>query len=368
MANISDYLAKIRSAVYGEEVRGSIHDAIEAMNTESSNAMSYAKTAQDSASASAQNASKSESNASTYASNAQSSATAASTAADKAKISETNAGTAESNAKTYASNASGYAESAKGYAEDSQASSEAAKTSEDNASGSETNASTYADNAGNSASNAAISETNASIYADNAEGSATAASTSATNSEASATESKSWAVGGTGTRTGEDTNNAKYWSKVAENVAGGGVNSFNGRAGAVVPIAGDYTAEMVGADISGAASAVQSNLDTHTQNAVQHITADERSKWNAKSEKGNSFSVTLYASSWSSNSQTVSNSNFVTSGYAYIVSPKEDSFGAYSEAIVYAADVTQTGSMIFYCSEAPTANLTVNVLKVEANE
>ena len=34
MPNIETYLAKIREAVYGEEVRGSIHDAIQAMNTD----------------------------------------------------------------------------------------------------------------------------------------------------------------------------------------------------------------------------------------------------------------------------------------------------------------------------------------------
>ena len=42
MANISTYLQKIMAAVYGEEVRGSIHDALAAMNTESSNAMEFA--------------------------------------------------------------------------------------------------------------------------------------------------------------------------------------------------------------------------------------------------------------------------------------------------------------------------------------
>lgn len=36
--------------------------------------------------------------------------------------------------------------------------------------------------------------------------------------------------------------------------AGGGVSSFNGRNGAVEPKAGDYTADMVGADPSGTAS------------------------------------------------------------------------------------------------------------------
>ena len=61
------------------------------------------------------------------------------------------------------------------------------------------------------------------------------------------TNAKSWAVGGTGTRTGEDTDNAKYWSDQAAAAAGGGVTSFKGRTGSVVPASGDYTAEMVGA-------------------------------------------------------------------------------------------------------------------------
>ena len=58
---------------------------------------------------------------------------------------------------------------------------------------------------------------------------------------------QSWAVGGTGTREGEDTNNAKYWSEQAAAAAGGGVTSFKGRTGSVTPASGDYTAEMVGA-------------------------------------------------------------------------------------------------------------------------
>lgn len=70
---------------------------------------------------------------------------------------------------------------------------------------------------------------------------------------------QSWAVGGTGTREGEDTNNAKYWAEQAHAAAGGGVMTFNGRNGAVVPQAGDYNAEQVGAIPSsekGAASGV----------------------------------------------------------------------------------------------------------------
>lgn len=55
---------------------------------------------------------------------------------------------------------------------------------------------------------------------------------------------ESWAVGGTGTREGEDTNNAKYWSEQAQGAVSG-VASFNGRTGAVVPTTGDYKSEMI---------------------------------------------------------------------------------------------------------------------------
>jgi hypothetical protein len=53
LADVNAYLAQILSATYGEEVRSAIHDSINAMNIESSNAMQYARTAQDSAAASA---------------------------------------------------------------------------------------------------------------------------------------------------------------------------------------------------------------------------------------------------------------------------------------------------------------------------
>ena len=55
---------------------------------------------------------------------------------------------------------------------------------------------------------------------------------------------ESWAVGGTGKRPDEDTNNAKYWAEHAEGVVHG-VTSFNGRTGAVVPTTGDYKSEMI---------------------------------------------------------------------------------------------------------------------------
>lgn len=61
-------------------------------------------------------------------------------------------------------------------------------------------------------------------------------------------------------------------SKVSTNT------KINGKA-----LTGDITlsASDVGADASGSASAVQGNLDTHTGNTTVHITATERTNWNA---------------------------------------------------------------------------------------
>jgi len=68
---------------------------------------------------------------------------------------------------------------------------------------------------------------------------------------------ESWAVGGTGTREGEDTNNAKYWSEQAQGAVAG-VTSFNGRTGAVVPESGDYTTQ----DITRNGSTLENSLAT----------------------------------------------------------------------------------------------------------
>lgn len=79
----------------------------------------------------------------------------------------------------------------------------------------------------------------------NASDSALSASDSADDASDSATLSKSWAIGGTGKREDEDVNNAKYWASIAGAAAGGGVLSFNGRSGFVVPEDGDYKSEQI---------------------------------------------------------------------------------------------------------------------------
>jgi hypothetical protein len=418
---------------------------------------------------------------------AEAAATTATAAKDAAQTAEKNAKaseTAANNAQAAAAGSASEAETARSAAEDAQA---AAETAASTATSAKTAAETAKTGAVSAQSKAQSAQAKAATSATDAQKSATAAAQSAAQVTANSKTAESWAVGGTGTREGEDSNNAKYWCESAQAIAGGGVTSFNGRGGIVKPQKGDYTAEMVGADASGAAAAVQSkltahegdgtkhvtaserakwngkqdkltfdtaptanstnpvtsggvkteldkkanatslgahtgntenphrvtaaqagadptgtaasavsahnssstahsdirtalagketagaaaavqgNLDDHEGNTTAHITAAERTGWNGKSGKALSFTVTLTAAGWSGNAQTVSNSKFVTSGYAYTVCPAGDSFAGYAEAVIYADDVTTAGKMTFHCNEAPTANLTVNILRTEA--
>ena len=421
----------------------------------------------------------------------------AESAASNAAESEAAAKTAETNAKKSEASVAADSAAATKAAGDAATAQTAAEAARDEAVGSKTAAAASAASAGQDkqaaqAAKAAAetAKTDAQAAAADAEESAAAAAQSATQVAANSKTAESWAVGGTGTREGEDSNNAKYWCESAQAIAGGGVTSFNGRGGIVKPQKGDYTAEMVEADASGAAAAVQSNLDGHEGDTTAHITAAERTKWNGKQDKltfdtaptanstnpvtsggvkaeldkkanatslgahtgntdnphqvtaaqtgadpagtgkseaasavsahnsssaahsdirtalagketagaaatvqGNlddheadttkhvtaaertawnaksgkavSFTVTLAAASWSSKAQKVSNANILTGAYAYVVSPAPASFGAYSEAIIYADNVTQAGKMTFHCSQTPTAALTVNITRIE---
>lgn len=119
MASISSYLTKIMSAIYGEEVRSSIHDAIYMINKESEQAVSDASTAKDSAIGSATAAEQSAAIAyqsAQSAAAAKSGALAAQSAAEQARTmaeqaqsaaanSESNAAVSELNAEQYAQKA-----------------------------------------------------------------------------------------------------------------------------------------------------------------------------------------------------------------------------------------------------------------------
>lgn len=191
--------------------------------------------------------------------------------------------------------ASGAANVAATFAQRAANSATAAKASEDAAAGSAANAAASATSAGKSAANAATSASAAATSAQTAQSAASTATDAASmastaaeaasgsasqaqESAAAAAESaasvgginktaQSWAVGGTGTREGEDTNNAKYWAEQAQQAVGG-VVSFNGRAGSVVPQAGDYDKEMVGLGNVDNTSDVNKPVSTKQQAAL----------------------------------------------------------------------------------------------------
>lgn len=94
----------------------------------------------------------------------------------------------------------------------------------------------------------------------------TATASAVTDVQNATKESESWAIGGTGVRDGEDTNNAKYYAEQAKGAISG-VASFNGRTGDVMPQKGDYTAEML--DIKVAVDA-DSALDATSTNPIQN--------------------------------------------------------------------------------------------------
>ena len=290
---------------------------------------------------------------------------------------------------------------------------------------------TQAAGAARSASGAAVA---ASGSASQAQASAAAAAQSAASVDGINKTAQSWAVGGTGTRPGEDTDNAKYWAKRAEGIVSGDVfyvdlqgnyNASTEQFEYTIAMTQDqltnaYTSGkslvcrfmfdqiqctlpliMVGAQtgmwvFSGAVAidigldaqtftvalvnmegslivvaqrtqlAIQTNLDEHVLNDDVHVTKYDKTRWDSKAVKAHSFTVTLTAAGWSGNAQVVSNKKFHASGYAYTVCPAGDSFAGYAEAVIYADDVTTEGKMTFHCSEKPTANLTVNILRMEA--
>ena len=103
---------------------------------------------------------------------------------------------------------------------------------------------------------------------------------------------------------------------------------------------------------------------TDMTTAQGNITSLQSGKADASAFKG--FTVTLSSSGWSSNAQTVSDAKFIASGYSYIVSPASASFADYGAAQIYADDVSTDGSMTFHCTDAPSSNLTVNIVRVVA--
>lgn len=196
------------------------------------------------------------------------SAEAAREAAEKARADET-AGivaraTAQANAAAAAQSA---AETAESGAKDSAT---AAAQSAQMAQGA-------ASTAANAASSANQSATAASGSASQAQASAAAAAQSAASVDGINKTAQSWAVGGTGTREGEDTNNAKYWAQQAHAVVGGDFATKNEAQGYVTThnqssdAHSDIRTALNGKEASGTAAAAVAahNKDTSAHTDIR---------------------------------------------------------------------------------------------------
>lgn len=183
MANITEHLKKILTARYGRDVRQSIYDSIDAINTQVTECENSAYNSAKSALKSASEAKTSEANAALSASNAAQSEENAGTSETNAKVSENNAASYALSASTSANNAAQSETNATLLASNAAQSELNAQTSATNAQISENNAKTYESNTALNAANAQTSADNASTSASNAAQSATDASTSANNAQ-----------------------------------------------------------------------------------------------------------------------------------------------------------------------------------------
>lgn len=356
------------AAIRAEEVLNNIGDAEENAQASAKSAESFANLANqyantansytiqaesfknqskqysNSAKESSSQAQESASNASNNALLAEQNANLASEKAESAKVSEVNSKINEGNAKISEDNAKSYSDLAEVSKEESYANAIKAEIQANLAIQSASNAQNTLDSilekaeeiqnlaleSQDSANKAKESENNSKINVD--------------SSNKNALLSQSWAIGGTGIRDGENINNAKYWSDLAQAVVVGGVITFNGRFGNVVPEVGDYTAAMVGADAAGTA-----------QNLINEYKSIE-------------FSLILPNSQWILESENkyyiIINNEFLKSnGYVYLIDSDISNYNIYTKNKIYADDIIVDEQIKFWSIKIPGQDLLVNITR-----
>lgn len=124
------------------------------------------------------------------------------------------------------------------------------------------------------------------------------------------------------------------------------------------------TAEDVKAlSIAGGAMSGAINMNGQSIKGLNAPTADDEAvNWGSVKDLGkvSSVTVTLAASGWVNNSQTV-NVSGVTKDAAVIVSSAPENLDDYSDACVYCSD-SDDGTLTFRCKDVPAISLSVNVV------
>ena len=420
MANISTYLQKIMTAVYGEEVRGSIHDALAAMNTESSNAMEFAATAKDSAKASADTAKghadtatkkagealssadrakASETSAKASELNAISKATEATTAAVEAKASETAAGNSEAVATQKANEAAASQTAAAQSEAEAKAAEERTKTirSDVEALGAQATADKNAaeaakDDAEAARDNALVSQ-NAAKLSENA---ALVAKTAAefAKDDAEAAKLAAQAAKTAAETAKADAEDARDKAKVSETEAAASALSAQQYSGKP-PKPQDrtwwiwdaaqqkYIDSGIGCDLVGPTGNgikdIQLTKGDHTPGTtdIYTVTTTDGATYNISVYNGRNgtgagdvlgiwFDLVLPASGWLNGEITIADSRLMAlSTHKYFVSADEASREEYLECGVQPRDITTTGFITFKNDTDPSEDITVNVIRFE---
>ena len=420
MANISTYLQKIMTAVYGEEVRGSIHDALAAMNTESSNAMEFAATAKDSAKASADTAKghadtatkkagealssadrakASETSAKASELNAISKATEATTAAVEAKASETAAVNSEAVATQKANEAAASQTAAAQSESEAKAAEERTKTirSDVEALGAQATADKNAaeaakDDAEAARDNALVSQ-NAAKLSENA---ALVAKTAAefAKDDAEAAKLAAQAAKTAAETAKADAEDARDKAKVSETEAAASALSAQQYSGKP-PKPQDrtwwiwdaaqqkYIDSGIGCDLVGPTGNgikdIQLTKGDHTPGTtdIYTVTTTDGATYNISVYNGRNgtgagdvlgiwFDLVLPASGWLNGEITIADSRLMAlSTHKYFVSADEASREEYLECGVQPRDITTTGFITSKNDTDPSEDITVNVIRFE---
>ena len=262
MANISNDIVAIQQAVYGEEVRGSIVNALNLMNTESSNAVAIASGARDSARNYANDCQNAATQVSKGVNSITSSVTDAENAANRATAAATAAENANTGIKDLVSNAVDKAtKDAQDYAAEAKRASKEASDLAENVSDIVSRATNAANEATASATTAATAATSAVSASQSASSSATVASgaaETATNAVTTTTKNAEAAANSASQASTSETNasnsaiEAKRAAREASAVANvktmvGATDTKDGEGGLVpAPEAGDENKALMG--------------------------------------------------------------------------------------------------------------------------
>lgn len=422
MADISSYLQQILEAIYGEEVRGSIHDALAAMNVESNKAMELAATAKDSAQASAVLAEQSATTAVTKAGEIVDSANAA-------KTSETNARAAEANAVQKAADAAASANAAK-ISEGNAASSEAvarqkaseAEASKNAAALSETNTlaaeqrtktikaevellgaqATSDKNAAEAArdaakasqtaaalseSNAATHEKNTGLSKDAAEAAQLAAEQARDDAQLAqkASEDARDAAKASQDASALSETNAATSAETAKKYSGNPPKPIDGtwwiwNADAAVYEDTGIACDLVGPTGNGIESITLTNgdhmpgtTDVYTIKMTDGSTK-EISVYNGQNGTGIgdvvgiAFDIEIPVAGWVDGKITIADSRFIASArYKYFIDAYDNSRDEVKDSVIKPMDITANGYITFTSEYDPTTPVTVNIMRVEVN-